>query len=236
MSPLSTPAALLLLVPLVVSGCASVRLFEIPPDHPANPRAPAGPVHPPDTLDRYRSSADFAAAIPGGPHAEAQHGTAHGVGEQDVGGAGHEVGAEAGHAGHSPGAPVASAPGPAGRPGQVSAVTRTVTVEARDIAFDVKRLQVRPGETVRFVVTNVGKLEHEFAIGTPAEMREHRAMMAKMPGMHHEDGRAVTVKPGETKELVWRFDGPANLEFACNVPGHAEAGMTGTIEVTGSRS
>jgi hypothetical protein len=37
--------------------------------------------------------------------------------------------------------------------------------------------------------------------------------------------------PGETKELVWQFTKPGSFEFACNIPGHAEAGMAGTITV-----
>ncbi len=53
-------------------------------------------------------------------------------------------------------------------------------------------------------------------------------MMKKTPNMKHEDDpAAVTLEPGETKAVVWKFDKkPASpLEFACHEPGHYEAGM-----------
>ena len=52
--------------------------------------------------------------------------------------------------------------------------------------------------------------------------------MRNMPEMIHQDPNAVTVEPGETRELVWRFDGEQPVVFACNIPGHAEAGMVST--------
>ena len=50
--------------------------------------------------------------------------------------------------------------------------------------------------------------------------------MAKM----HNDPNAVYLKPGETKELVWKFENVVELEYACNVPGHYESGMKGRFE------
>jgi uncharacterized cupredoxin-like copper-binding protein len=47
------------------------------------------------------------------------------------------------------------------------------------------------------------------------------------PAMIHDDPNAVFLQPGETRELIWRFDRAQELKFACNVPGHFEAGMTG---------
>jgi uncharacterized cupredoxin-like copper-binding protein len=40
----------------------------------------------------------------------------------------------------------------------------------------------------------------------------------------------VLVEPGQTKELVWKFTKATELDFACNMPGHYEAGMVGTFE------
>lgn len=53
-------------------------------------------------------------------------------------------------------------------------------------------------------------------------------MMRKMPSMVHDDPNAVTVEPGQTRELTWRFVGNQPVLFACNIPGHAEAGMVAT--------
>jgi len=57
-----------------------------------------------------------------------------------------------------------------------------------------------------------------------------------MAGMDHgvmattqEGPNTVLVAPGKTAELTWRFAEPAELEFACNLPGHYEAGMAGPV-------
>lgn len=119
-----------------------------------------------------------------------------------------------------------------GMPGKASDVHRTVRIEARDMAFNVKQIQVRAGETVRFVITNTGKLRHEFVIASHAEHFEHRAMMQQMPNMEMgNEPNAVTIDPGQTKELIWKFGKDTDVEFACDIPGHAESGMTGAFRV-----
>ena len=51
--------------------------------------------------------------------------------------------------------------------------------------------------------------------------------MAGMPGMEHDDPNVVSLPPGETRTLIWRFDRlrTHDIIFACYVPGHYEAGM-----------
>jgi uncharacterized cupredoxin-like copper-binding protein len=120
-----------------------------------------------------------------------------------------------------------------GGPAEASAAGRTINVGLLDtmrFAFDAP-LALKRGEVVRFVVTNRGQMRHEFSIGSEAEQDSHRAMMRSMPNMVHQDPNAVTVEPGETKELVWRFDGDQPVVIACNIPGHAEAGMILTVDV-----
>jgi uncharacterized cupredoxin-like copper-binding protein len=116
-----------------------------------------------------------------------------------------------------------------GVPGNPSDVRRTVRIEARDTAFNVKQIQARPGETIRFVVTNKGELRHEFSIASHAEHEEHRAMMQQMPDMVHDDPNVITIEPGQTKELIWKFGKDTNVEFSCDLPGHAEQGMAGVF-------
>ena len=157
------------------------------------------------------------------------------------------------------GAPLA-APGhghasAAGTPGKAADVTRTIRVMLRDTAFDRKQISVRPGETVRFILKNEGELLHEFNIGSPHDHAHHQKEMmqmvemgilthtgineAKMQSSHagahgamkHDDPNSVLVKPGETRELIWMFGSGRNLEFACNLPGHYQAGMVGRFKV-----
>jgi uncharacterized cupredoxin-like copper-binding protein len=119
-----------------------------------------------------------------------------------------------------------------GQPGDRTKVTRTVTVEMSDtMRFDPARINVKKGETIRFVVKNVGKLKHEMVLGTKKELQEHAAMMRKMPEMEHDDPNQVTVEPGKTGELVWQFTKAGAFDFACLELGHFEAGMVGKINV-----
>lgn len=122
----------------------------------------------------------------------------------------------------------------AGHPGDPKLVGRTVRLEASEIKFDARHLSFKVGETVKFIVVNKGEQDHELAIGDSATQLAHRQAMqesASATGHAHGATSAVTVKPGETKELIWQFSSPGSFEFACNFPGHAEAGMAGTISV-----
>lgn len=118
-----------------------------------------------------------------------------------------------------------------GSAGKAADVSRTVRIEARDTAYNVKQVQVRAGETLKFVVENKGKLPHEFAIASAEENEAHRKMMQQMPDMVHEEPNMVTLKPGETKEVIWKFGKDTNVEFSCNIPGHAEQGMKGVFRI-----
>lgn len=120
-----------------------------------------------------------------------------------------------------------------GKPGDPAKVTQTIEITATDFAFDVKEMNFKKGETVKFILTNKGTQDHEITIASAAEQQEHRQMMQEMAGMKmdHNDGNSVSVAPGETKELVWDFTKSGSFEFACNYPGHAEIGMEGKIAV-----
>lgn len=120
-----------------------------------------------------------------------------------------------------------------GHKGIAKDVNRTITIEASEIAFDVKNIDVKAGETIRFVLINKGEQPHELALGSADEQSAHRDMMAEMAGMkmEHAEGNSVSTEPGETKELIWTFTKAGAFEFACNYPGHAELGMTGPLMV-----
>jgi uncharacterized cupredoxin-like copper-binding protein len=139
--------------------------------------------------------------------------------------------AHGGH--HAPHGHVAFA---AGKPGATADVDRIIEIDAGDVYFNLKSVEVAAGETIRFVITNSGKIDHDFTLGNPSEHIAHQAEMLEMlqhPGMEHDDGNAVMLKPGETKELIWTFSDAENLEFACNLPGHYQAGMKGEIKLSG---
>ena len=109
---------------------------------------------------------------------------------------------------------------------------RTVEITmGDDMRFRPDRIEVRQGETIRFVVRNGGKVLHEMVIGTEAELAEHAALMRRFPTMEHDEPYIAHVRPAAQGEMVWNFNRPGTFEFACLVAGHFEAGMKGTIVV-----
>lgn len=119
-----------------------------------------------------------------------------------------------------------------GKPADVKHATRTIEIMMGDnMRFEPKRIDIKQGETIRFLVRNDGKVKHEMVLGSMAELKKHAALMLKFPDMEHDDPNAVSVEPGKTGEFAWTFSKPGTFDFACLVPGHFEAGMKGRIQV-----
>lgn len=120
----------------------------------------------------------------------------------------------------------------AGQPGNPAMVSRTIEVTMDDaMRFAPDQLSFKAGETVRFVVRNNGEIRHEMVIGSVDELQEHAEMMRSNPTMQHAESNMVSLATGEKGYVVWEFNKPGTFDFACLVPGHLEAGMTGKIEV-----
>ena len=68
-------------------------------------------------------------------------------------------------------------------------------------------------------------------IGSVDELQEHARMMRSSPGMQHDDANMISLAPGESTDLIWQFGDAGSFDFACLIPGHLEAGMTGKIRV-----
>lgn len=119
-----------------------------------------------------------------------------------------------------------------GRPGDVARVSRTIEVEMSDrMRFVPDHIDVKRGETIRFVVRNSGQVKHEMILGTVAELKAHAALMRKFPEMEHADPNQVSLEPGRSGELVWQFTKAGRFDFACLQPGHFESGMVGKVAV-----
>jgi len=144
-----------------------------------------------------------------------------------------------------------------GQPAPAAQATRTVEVVMGDLSFTPGTIAIKAGETVRFVLVNKGQLLHEFNLGDAAMHAAHQQEMLKMQQsgmltptgmkamdhsamagmdhsamMKHDDPNSVLVEPGKTAELTWTFTKASNLEFACNIPGHYQAGMVGKLTVS----
>ena len=114
-------------------------------------------------------------------------------------------------------------------------VSRSIAVRMDDqMRFTPNALEVQAGETIRFVVHNAGRTAHEMVLGSDEEIRAHAQAMQQ--GAAHDEhghgtGASIEVEPGQTGELVVRFDRPGRWQIACLIPGHYEAGMRGTLQV-----
>jgi len=110
---------------------------------------------------------------------------------------------------------------------------RTIRVEMRDtMRFVPDEITVRQGHAVRFVAENGGQVLHEMVLGTREELEKHAELMKKFPGMEHDEPHMTHVAPGKSGEIGWKFTRTGTFQFACLIPGHYEAGMVGTINVT----
>ncbi|MBT5513476.1 MAG: copper-binding protein [Rhodospirillaceae bacterium] len=142
-----------------------------------------------------------------------------------------------------------------GMAGDAAKVTRTIKVVMHDNYYEPENISVKEGETVRFLIRNAGEFVHEFNIATgpmhvthqPEMMMmvEHgvlepdkinweaaKAMQKSMGhGMHNEPNSKL-LEPGKSGEIIWTFPKHADLEFACNIPGHYDSGMVGKVKLT----
>lgn len=121
---------------------------------------------------------------------------------------------------------------PWGIAGEREQVSRTIEIDMSDaMRFSPDQLQIKQGETIRFVHRNEGKLLHEFVLGTQADLDAHAAMMAKFPGMQHDEPYMAHVGPGQSGEIIWTFNRAGEFDFACLIAGHYQAGMVGKVRV-----
>jgi uncharacterized cupredoxin-like copper-binding protein len=92
-----------------------------------------------------------------------------------------------------------------------AAAAQTVEFDAYDIYFEPSEVTIPANTDVTAVIANEGVAPHNFSID--------------------ELGIDIDLPAGETRETI--INAPAGeYEFYCNVPGHKEAGMVGTLIVT----
>jgi uncharacterized cupredoxin-like copper-binding protein len=123
----------------------------------------------------------------------------------------------------------------AGVPGNPKRPARVVEVVMKEgdgkMEYVPNRVDVKRNEQIRFVLKNAGELVHEFVLATTADNLKHAELMQKYPDMEHDDPNGKTLQPKANSEILWRFTKRGTFEFGCLIPGHREAGMTGTVVV-----
>ena len=115
---------------------------------------------------------------------------------------------------------------------------RVVEVSMTDMAFTPSAVAVKAGETVTLRFRNDGQAVHEAVIGDAAFQKEHADEMAAvgtsdtMSHGSHDESAPLVVQPGKTGELTFTAVAAGGLLIGCHQPGHWEAGMKASIDVT----
>ena len=72
-------------------------------------------------------------------------------------------------------------------------------------------------------------VEKEILLTNKIDKKKMKEMSKKNPSMAHKHSNSVLLSPGESAELIWKFNNTKEIEAACNVPGHYEIGMIAKI-------
>ena len=141
-----------------------------------------------------------------------------------------------------------------GSKGNVNDVTRVIKVIMYDNYYEPSSFQINAGETIKFEVENAGELVHEFNIANKMMHMKHQPEMEKMveneilfadsidkdkmkkmakmdKSMGHSHSNSVLLEPKQKGDIIWKFDNAVNIEVACNVPGHYQAGMIAKVNI-----
>ena len=141
-----------------------------------------------------------------------------------------------------------------GSKGNVNDVSRIIKVVMYDNYYEPSSFQINAGETIKFEVENAGELVHEFNIANKMMHMKHQPEMEKMveneilfadkidkdkmkkmakmdKSMGHSHSNSVLLEPKQKGDIIWKFDNAVNIEVACNVPGHYQAGMIAKVNI-----
>ena len=141
-----------------------------------------------------------------------------------------------------------------GSKGNENDISRVIKVVMYDNYYEPSSFQINAGETIKFEVENAGELVHEFNIANKMMHIKHQPEMEKMveneilfadsidkvkmkkmtkmdKSMGHSHSNSVLLEPKQKGDIIWKFDNAVNIEVACNVPGHYQAGMIAKVNI-----
>ena len=139
-----------------------------------------------------------------------------------------------------------------GEKGDPDKIDRVVNIKMYDNYYEPNVVKIKKGETIKFIVQNLGEMVHEYNIGTKEMHIKHqpemqklidheiivgdkidKVKMKKMSKMDHSLGHShsnsIMLEPKKSGEIIWKFSKDTELEMACNIPGHYESGMVGKL-------
>jgi plastocyanin len=90
--------------------------------------------------------------------------------------------------------------------------SKDITIKGQDIKFDPTAIDARVGQTVNISFQNQGALDHTLVFS--------------------DFDLKLSAKPGETVRGSFTPTTAGTFKYHCDVAGHTEAGMVGTLTVT----
>ena len=141
-----------------------------------------------------------------------------------------------------------------GEKGDPAEVVKVIKVKMYDNYYEPSEFKIKKNQTIKFIVFNYGELVHEFNIATKEMHLKHQPEMMKMVeneillpdkidkkkmkelskkdhSMSHSHSNSVLLEPNQSAEFIWKFNTNADLEVACNVPGHYQVGMIAAVNL-----
>ena len=141
-----------------------------------------------------------------------------------------------------------------GSVGDAKEVTRIIKVVMYDNRYEPNLFKIKAGETIKFEIENAGDLVHEFNIANKMMHLKHQPEMERMveneilladsidkkkmeqtskidKTMAHSHNNSILLEPKQKGNIIWKFDNAVNIEIACNVPGHYQAGMIAKVNI-----
>lgn len=96
--------------------------------------------------------------------------------------------------------------------GLAGTTPKVVKITAKEFAFEPKEVKVKAGQPVKLVLENKGVIEHDIVLDKLGV-------------------KTSVIQPGKAAELTFTPKAKGRYPILCSVPGHKEAGMTGTLVV-----
>ena len=139
-----------------------------------------------------------------------------------------------------------------GEKGDPNNIDRVINIKMYDNYYEPNLITIKKGETIKFIITNLGEMVHEYNIGTKEMHIKHQPEMQKLidheiitfdkidkkkmkemskkdHSLAHSHSNSIMLEPKTQGEIIWKFSKNIELEMACNIPGHYESGMVGKI-------
>lgn len=111
-------------------------------------------------------------------------------------------------------------------------ITISLGTEAGDLKFVPNHLQFKAGKRYKLALSNPSSLKHYFTAKDFADAiwsQKVDAGNVEVKGAIHE----LELRSGTKADWVFIPARAGTYELRCTVPGHTEAGMMGTIDITG---